>query len=121
VIWLISILAGIFLFFRLQDRLVEVNVGLLLLGIWLTISGALPLLQINFIGDGLFLALCAVGAGIFLLPAARARTFFYLGLSFLGVWLIGSQAVVYFGLGQPWQAILALLALVASLLLLLGL
>ena len=43
------------------------NMGMLLLGFWLVLSGALPLLGIQFQGAGLLLNVLAIAAGILIL------------------------------------------------------
>ncbi len=43
------------------------NVGMLLLGIWLILTGLLPLLSINFTGSPTVLSVLAVVAGILIL------------------------------------------------------
>jgi hypothetical protein len=39
------------------------NLGMLLLGIWLILTGLLPLLSLSFSGLGTLMALLAIGAG----------------------------------------------------------
>jgi hypothetical protein len=43
------------------------NLGMLLLGIWLIISGLIPLLNLSFEGLGTLLAVLAVAAGVLIL------------------------------------------------------
>ncbi|HEX4414186.1 MAG TPA: hypothetical protein VH107_11200 [Lacipirellulaceae bacterium] len=43
------------------------NTGMLLLGIWLILSGALPLLGIVFQGEGTLLSVLAIAAGVLIL------------------------------------------------------
>lgn len=43
------------------------NLGMLLLGIWLVLTGLLPLLNINISNSGTILALLAIAAGILIL------------------------------------------------------
>jgi hypothetical protein len=40
------------------------NLGMLLLGIWLIVTGLIPLLNLSFSGLGLFMALFAIAAGV---------------------------------------------------------
>lgn len=40
------------------------NVGMLLLGVWLILSGLVPLLHLSFSGLGAVMAILAVAAGI---------------------------------------------------------
>ena len=43
------------------------NLGMLLLGIWLILSGLIPLLHLSFSALGLLMALLAVAAGVLIL------------------------------------------------------
>ena len=43
------------------------NLGMLLLGIWLVLFGALPLLKISFEGQGTILNVLAIVAGVMIL------------------------------------------------------
>jgi hypothetical protein len=43
------------------------NLGMLLLAIWLIITGLLPFLQINFANMGSILAVLAIAAGVLIL------------------------------------------------------
>jgi hypothetical protein len=40
------------------------NLGMLLLGIWLILSGLIPLLGLSFSGLGMLMAILAVAAGV---------------------------------------------------------
>ena len=43
------------------------NLGMLLLGIWLVLFGALPLLNISFQGQGTIMSVLAIVAGVLIL------------------------------------------------------
>jgi hypothetical protein len=43
------------------------NLGMLLLGIWLILTGLLPLINLNFPASGTILALLAIAAGVLIL------------------------------------------------------
>jgi hypothetical protein len=43
------------------------NIGMLLLGIWLVLMGAMPLLNLSFSGSGTVLYVLAIVAGVFIL------------------------------------------------------
>jgi hypothetical protein len=43
------------------------NLGMLLLGIWLILSGVIPLLHLSFSGLGTLMALVAIAAGALIL------------------------------------------------------
>ena len=119
----LSIAAGVMLFFRLNNSKPYVNVGMLLLCLWLILLGVLPLLNIDFPGSEFVLTFLAVAAAVFFLPiiVLGARNFFNFGLFLLAVWLISSQLVPLLGLRmQPYNVPLALLGTMAAFLLLLG-
>ncbi len=43
------------------------NLGMLLLGLWLVLTGLIPLLHLSFSGLGLLLAILALAAGVLIL------------------------------------------------------
>jgi hypothetical protein len=43
------------------------NLGMLLLGIWLILSGLIPLLGLGFSGMGMLMAILAIAAGVLIL------------------------------------------------------
>jgi hypothetical protein len=43
------------------------NTGMLLLGIWLVLTGLIPLLQLSFAGLGTLMAILALAAGVLIL------------------------------------------------------
>ena len=43
------------------------NRGMLLLGIWLILTGLIPVLQLSFVGLGTLMAVLAIAAGILIL------------------------------------------------------
>lgn len=43
------------------------NLGLILLGIWLIITGLIPLLHLNFEGLSLIMAILAIASGVLIL------------------------------------------------------
>ena len=42
------------------------NIGMLLLAVWLILTGALPLLNLSFSGLGTLMAILAIAAGVFI-------------------------------------------------------
>jgi hypothetical protein len=42
------------------------NIGMILLAIWLILSGLIPLLNLSFSGLGMLLAILAIAAGVFI-------------------------------------------------------
>jgi len=50
--------------YRFGRYRIERNLGLLLLGIWLILTGLLPLLHISFPAEGIALTLLAIAAGV---------------------------------------------------------
>jgi len=119
---LLALLAGAFLLFRLRDPKAHINVGMLMLSIWLIFVGGLPILGVSIPGGLMPLAILAVMGGIFLIPAVLDyKSFYSLGLFFLALWLIVGSLLPLLGLVVPGLAVgLALAAVMASLLLLLG-
>lgn len=94
------------------------NLGLLLLGIWLILTGLLPLINLNIPAISLILNLLAVAAGVFLLlrPARVNRN---IGVILLAVWLIATGLLPLLNLAIP-GIVLSLLAIGAGILILLG-
>ena len=43
------------------------NLGMLLLGIWLIVTGLIPLLNLSFSGLGTLMAVLALAAGVFII------------------------------------------------------
>jgi hypothetical protein len=108
------------------------NLGILLLAIWLILTGIIPLLGLNFPQSGLLLAILAIAAGVFLLVEARGgwvrgrggnRRDWYagnLGFLLLGIYLILVGILPFLRITAPGlNMILAVLAIAAGLLLLL--
>ncbi len=105
------------------------NLGMILLAIWLILTGLLPLLRISIPGGETLLAILAIAAGILILlgPSRLAGGFKSvqltrsLGMILLGIWLILVGLLPLLGLNIPAEAtILALLAVAAGVLILLG-
>jgi hypothetical protein len=93
------------------------NQGMVLLGIWLALTGLLPLLGIVIPFREPLMGLLALAAGAFILFEIRASR--HLGMLILGVWLVltGLSAFLMIaGIGN----ILGLLALAAGILILVG-
>jgi hypothetical protein len=96
------------------------NLGTILLGIWLILSGLLPLVTIQIPGAELILAILAIAAGALILfrPGQISRTW---GVILLCAWLILSGLVAIISLAIPGgAAVLGLLAIAAGILILLG-
>jgi hypothetical protein len=93
-----------------------------MLSVWLIFLGGLPILGIGFPGGEVALAILAIMAGIFFIPAVLDyKSFYSLGLFFLSVWLLAGSLLPLLGVIVPGVAVgLALAAVMASLLLLLG-
>ena len=96
------------------------NLGIILLSIWLILSGLLPLLNITFPASGTVLALLAIAAGVLLLlPLRGTRLSRNLGMLLLGIWLILTGLLPLLSLTFPASGtVLALLAVAAGVLLL---
>ena len=96
------------------------NLGTILLGIWLILTGLLPLVTIQIPGAEIVLAILAIAAGVILLlrPGQISRT---LGVILLCAWLILTGLVAITALAIPGGAVvLGLLAIAAGILILLG-
>ena len=96
------------------------NLGAILLGIWLILTGLLPLVTLKIPGSEIVLAILAIAAGVLLLlrPGSISRT---LGVILLCAWLILSGLVAITSLVIPGGAVvLGLLAIAAGILILLG-
>ena len=52
---------------RKNKMTVTKNLGMLLLGIWLILSGIIPLVHLSFSGLGMVMAVLAIAAGILIL------------------------------------------------------
>jgi hypothetical protein len=48
------------------------NIGMLLLGIWLILTGLIPLLSLYFSGLGTIMAILAIAAGVMILAGREA-------------------------------------------------
>lgn len=96
--------------------------GIVLLSIWLILTGLLPLLDLNFPGSGIVLAVLALAAGILLILGGRKPKFREnLGILLLGIWLIVRGLFSLLDLSFTGTGtLLAVLAIAAGVLLLLG-
>ncbi|HEX9013036.1 MAG TPA: hypothetical protein VF813_05950 [Anaerolineaceae bacterium] len=64
---ILAILAGVLVLLRIRDSKPIVNLGMLLLALWLILTGLIPLLRINQADLGLVMAVLGVAAGVLLL------------------------------------------------------
>lgn len=102
------------------------NVGLLLLSIWLILTGAIALFGLQFTNLDLLMALLALAAGaVILLESSnvlkRGQSNRSFGMILLGVWLLLSGLLALTDLSFEGQGvIMGLLALVAGVLILLN-
>jgi hypothetical protein len=64
---LMAISAGALLIFQRGKITIPGNLGMLLLGLWLTATGLIQLLNLSFTSSGTIMGLIAVGAGLLLL------------------------------------------------------
>ena len=98
------------------------SLGAILLGIWLILTGLLPLVEtsLKIPGAEIVLAILAIAAGVILLlrPGQISRT---LGVILLCAWLILTGLVALTSLAIPGgEVVLGLLAIAAGILILLG-
>jgi len=64
---LLAIAAGVLLLLDLRGKRLSGNLGIILLSIWLILTGLLPLLNVNVPYSGIVMALLAVITGVLLL------------------------------------------------------
>ena len=96
------------------------NPATLVLSIWLIAIGLLPLLNLSFPAGATIIALLAIAAGVLLLlgPVRQTRK---AGLLVLAIWLIATGLLPLIGVSFPASGmIMALLAVAAGILLLIG-
>jgi len=101
--------------------------GLLLLAIWLLLTGLIALFNLSFTNLDLIMALLALAAGAVILLEAfnvlkgSGRRKWTMGMILLGVWLLLSALIALTGFSFDSQGIiLGLLALIAGGLILIG-
>ncbi|WP_419620761.1 hypothetical protein [Thiolapillus sp.] len=94
------------------------NTGLLLLGVWLLARGIQDIIQLCFRHDEILFASLGLAAGVMLLLDAMASRFASLGLLFLALWLLGSNALLLFNFNFPASGqLLSGLGIIAGMLL----
>jgi hypothetical protein len=64
---LLAILAGVLLLLRIRESNVAINIGFLLLSVWLILTGAMPLLGVNIPELTIILSVLGLAAGVLLL------------------------------------------------------
>jgi hypothetical protein len=96
------------------------NLGMVLLSIWLIVTGLLGFVTISIPSSGIILSLLAIAAGIlFLLDMREKRLSGNIGIILLSIWLILVGLLPLLSVTVPYSDIgLALLAVVAGVLLL---
>ncbi len=62
-----AIVAGVLILLRIRDSKAIVNLGFLLLSVWLILTGLLPLLNVGSTEIGLVLAILGLAAGVLIL------------------------------------------------------
>ncbi|MCL4559944.1 MAG: hypothetical protein M1281_04925 [Chloroflexi bacterium] len=63
----LAIIAGILILFRIRDSKASINLGMLLLSLWLMLTGLFGLFGAAFPAGTIFLAVLGLGAGVLLL------------------------------------------------------
>jgi hypothetical protein len=118
---ILAIAAGVLILWDLRGTRWNNNLGMLLLGIYLILRGALPLLSIGFPSSDRILDLLAIAAGVLLLLNRRGRTWRNnLGMLLLSIWLILTGLLPLLSIGFPAAGtLMAILAIAAGILLLL--
>ncbi len=96
------------------------NLGMMLLSIWLIVTGLLTFATVSIPSSDIILALLAIAAGIlFLLDMREKRLSGNLGIILLSIWLILVGLLPLLSVTVPYSDIaLAILAIVAGVLLL---
>ena len=96
------------------------NLGMLLLSIWLIVTGLLTFVTVSIPSSGIILALLAIAAGILFLWDMRGKRLSgNVGIILLSIWLIVTGLLPLLNVNVPYSDIvLALLAVVAGVLLL---
>jgi hypothetical protein len=64
---ILAILSGVLLLLRIRDSKPAVNLGFLLLSVWLILTGMIPLLNVGSLEISLVLAVLGLAAGILIL------------------------------------------------------
>lgn len=103
------------------------NIGMILLAIWLILTGLLPVLNVSISGVGTIMALLAIVAGVFILLSGRlgrdsgsSKLTDNLGMLLLAIWLIVTGLMSVLSVNFPSSGIvLAILAMAAGVLILL--
>jgi hypothetical protein len=118
----VAVLAGVFLFFRMRDAKPYVSVGTLLLCLYMILTGLSTVMGVEIPAAAALLSILAALCGLFFLPAITDyRSFYSLGLFFLGIWLIAGVVVPYMNWDIPaFPIVQALIGILSALLLLLG-
>ena len=97
------------------------KLGTLLLAIWLILTGLTPLLNLNIPSSGMVLAVIAIVAGILILLEIREKPSKNIGRLLLSIWLIAMGLFPLLNVEfSAKDVIMAVVALVAGVMLLLG-
>ena len=96
--------------------------GVIVLSVWLILTGLLPLLNLSFAGSGTVLTVLALVSGILLiLGESKAKFRGSVGILLLSIWLIAQAVFSLLNLNFTGRGIvMAVLAVAAGILLLLG-
>lgn len=98
------------------------NLGMILLAIWLILSGLISLFGLSFNGSQIVLAILAIAAGVVILSNRFNGKFTgNIGRTLLGVWLVLQGLITLFNFSfNGLDLLIGVLALAAGVLLLLG-
>ncbi len=99
------------------------NLGMILLAIWLILTGLVPLLDLSFPGSTLIMNILAIAAGVLLLIQGETlkKPKSHLGILLLSIWLILQGVFALLSVSFTGKDIvMALLAIAAGVLLLIG-
>lgn len=108
-----AIITGIVIIIALGRVSGALEIGMLLLGIWLVIWGLFPLIGVSFSGLGVLLAILAIAAGVLILIGLNWKKLAKnIGKLLLAIWLLiaGLTAIGTIAISGVVSAVLAILA-----------
>jgi hypothetical protein len=119
---LLALAAGVVMLMRMPGGKLSSKLSALLPGIWLIATGLIGLINLSFTSMGIIMALLAIAAGIAMLFPLRGGTLAgKIGIILAAIWLIVTGVIGLVGLSFTGLGIImALLAITAGILILLG-
>lgn len=120
---ILAIAAGLLILFGLRNNSFRKprNLGLLLLAVWLVLTGVLAVATLGAGWVDIVMAILAIAAALLLFAALRTGPLGELGMLLLAIWLFLTGLISLVGLSFSGLGIvMGLLALIAGILLLVG-